>query len=604
MRNSVFVITLVLAMCPVLALGQTIHLTSSEVATTPVVLDQPNTTYILETDVIAQGSAFVIAYSATGSQLNLNGHTVTFGNTSGDYRYGILLASHNYRDDFWPDAPASAFGGQGAMYIQIFGGRVQQGAGGGSNCAAVSGPGFVEIRDNELEVTGIDCRPIYLAWSKGATVSNNTILDRSLWVSNRHQGRASIDIEGGDVNAAFLIEGNTITESPQWGIRVQRRTNEYSPTQPVVIRNNDISQNTVVTNGYGIGIHSGMTECYGNYVHPVNGRGIHLNTYSGMEVYNNIVEVREIGNSEYSYMYSHGINLELPSNAEVYDNTVTSIARHDSDTYYTHPLTGVTNSTYSAGQSLVINVAENSNCRVFNNHFIAIHEGGDQATNDHFADYASAFYIRRIPPNSDLELFGNTFESNSQLLGVSWDNAGDAILDLTHNLWVRNNTPAGAHQFVESFHTNREANSKYRIINPVFQGDVDFRHIQFTAGTGAFTIDQVWDCSIRVLASNEVGIPGAAVSAWNNQGQVVWESSTNSQGEVSVQLAEFTLDFNGSSYNTIEGGQYSIHVSYEGEMGSANLDLPDVRDLEILLGNVTIEGPGIPEMYEFNGDNK
>jgi hypothetical protein len=608
MRKSVFIATLVLAICPVLALGQTIHLTSADVATTPVVLDQPNTTYILDADITAPGSAIAISYAASGSRLDLNGHTVTFGTAGGDFRFGILLAAHNYRADFWPDVPASAFGGSGAQNVEIYGGRLQQGAGEGVNCSAISGSGIVTIRDMELQVSGVDCRPIYLPWSKGATVRDNTVEDNAIWVTNRHQGRASIDIEGGDVNGYFLVEGNIVRNSPQWGIRVQRRTNDYTPSQPVIIRNNDVSQNTVVTNGYGIGIHSGMTQCYGNYVHPVNGRGLHLNTYDGMDVHDNTVVVREIGNSEYEYMYSHGINLEECANADVYNNTVTAIARHDSDMFYTHPLTGATNATYSAAQALVIHVAPGSNCRVFDNHFMAFHEGGNQVSNDHFADYASAMYIRHIAGDSGLQIFGNTFESNSQLIGVSWDNSGDVELDMTDNTWIRDTTPADGHQFVESFHTNRAAGAVYNIINPVFQGDINFRRLARTSGTGAFTINEIHQGNVRVISGNNVGVPGAEVTVQDGNSQQVWQGYTNAQGEAAIPaLSNFSLVFNGSSESVTESGSYSVSATYQEdgeqpENSSGSLDLNNGPDLVIQLGTVTIEGPGIPVMKNLPSD--
>ena len=58
----------------------------------PYVLDQAGTTYVLQTDVTASGTAFVVL--AGGVSFNLNGHTVTYGNappptvTNGGFEQG------------------------------------------------------------------------------------------------------------------------------------------------------------------------------------------------------------------------------------------------------------------------------------------------------------------------------------------------------------------------------------------------------------------------------------------------------------------------------------------------------------------------------------
>jgi hypothetical protein len=60
--------------------GPTIHMTAAclAVAAQPYILDQANVTYILDTDVNADGSAFMMGNANV--TLDLNGHTVTYGN--------------------------------------------------------------------------------------------------------------------------------------------------------------------------------------------------------------------------------------------------------------------------------------------------------------------------------------------------------------------------------------------------------------------------------------------------------------------------------------------------------------------------------------------
>lgn len=63
--------------------SSTVDITSSwleQQGSAPYVLDQPNTTYVLETNVTTTGTAFVVL--APNITFNLNGYTVTYGNSS------------------------------------------------------------------------------------------------------------------------------------------------------------------------------------------------------------------------------------------------------------------------------------------------------------------------------------------------------------------------------------------------------------------------------------------------------------------------------------------------------------------------------------------
>jgi hypothetical protein len=100
----------------------------------PYVLNQPNTTYVLRSDIATPGTAFVVA--AAGVTLDLNGHTVTYGNATpvvvnnGGFEQGT---GRNVPGWNLAGAPAAAiapnadglFGNQALKFSSIKGGKAQ-----------------------------------------------------------------------------------------------------------------------------------------------------------------------------------------------------------------------------------------------------------------------------------------------------------------------------------------------------------------------------------------------------------------------------------------------------------------------------------------------
>ena len=62
-----------------------------ELAGPPYILDQPDTKYVLTRDITADGTAIDIL--AKGGVLDLDGHTVTFGDNSPEQVYGVRISS-------------------------------------------------------------------------------------------------------------------------------------------------------------------------------------------------------------------------------------------------------------------------------------------------------------------------------------------------------------------------------------------------------------------------------------------------------------------------------------------------------------------------------
>jgi hypothetical protein len=572
--NFLFISLIVLSLLSADSLKAQIFLGGNDLKNPPVILDQAGMTYVLTEDFTAPGTAFVIAGNGDNITLDLGGHTVVFGDSAGDYRYGILIAGVSYNSTIYPDIPSYVFTDGGANGTIIKNGTLKQGAAEGSNCVNIFGTGRVNITIENMELVtyGVDCRPIYFTYSNDLFIHDNVIYNHSKFVTNRHQGTAAIDLENareGDVQ----IYNNKIIDSPQWGIRITRNRN-YTAQGYYYVYNNDISMNTVVTNGYGIGAHADNMYVYGNNIHPINGRGIHM-TRNNIKVYDNTIDVFEKGNNEYPYLFAHGIKLEFCTNCEIYNNHVTSHGRHDDTTYYVNPLTGEKRLTYGHGQALNISLAANSNCYIHDNYFLGIHDGGNLVSANHWADYAAACYITELEANSGLRMENNTFESNSVLFYVYWDMPeGGGDVTLKNSTFIRNTQPAGNQGFIETFHANNANYSNIVFLDPVQQGNVDLSNYEVLGTAKDFDYSVAWSITVHVKSDLYSGIPNATVEIYDKDSKLVNTLKTDSKGDAVFELKEFTIFRIGGQMSRLDYSPYTVKVTY----GSASTQTTVVAD--------------------------
>ena len=594
MRRAVFALVFLLAGTST-GLAQTIYLEGGILDNTPIVLDQANATYVLMEDVTAVGSAFAMAGTADGATLDLNRHTVTWGTGSGDLRFGVVVCSNTHYVDRYPDIPPGAFGNGGAANVTIRNGAFVQGAGEGANCSAVYGRASAGTRVTEVDATiiGIDCRGVTFAYANNIEVDHCTITNESPWVTNRHQGRASIDFEeAGD--STIRIHHNTVVGGPQWGIRIRRGSaHEENPSTWYEIYNNDVSQNTVVTNGYAIGAQASQVRIYDNYLHPVNGRGIHV-TRRAIEIYGNTIDVFEMGNSEYIALEAHGIKLEGCTDAEVWDNDVTARARHDSDMIFVHPITGVERNVYAMGTALNLGLTTGSNFVIRDNTFRGIHEGGDQVDGtDHYNDYSAACFFRTLQPNSGLTMENNIFISNSELVGISWDVDGGGAVFRNTSL-ERDYSNADNHVFVETYWANSQDAGTFTFLNPSIGADLDLRNCGSRGNTGDYALTLDWTIDFVVQNADGAPIAGASVTVRDDDDQLVHQELTGADGLVQIDLREFRAYKVSGSPGTEELNPYQARAEFGEQQTSVTVVADSRQTVALVLDGLPSEYPGMP----------
>jgi len=230
----------------------------------PFALGKRGATYILTQDVVADGTAFVIA--APDVTLDLDGHTVVFGNDTAEQVSGILAKNKGK--------------------ATICNGHVVQGA----RCKAYSTAVESRWRPEPTEIFGIStdvhlpcAYPVkFLGKAAGVRIHHNLLASRVTEIESRHypgNDLLRLDIAGGDIE----VNDNILTQGCHVGIRLSGE----GPN--VEVYHNDIRHHQRYVNGYAL-----ACACPGLKVHhnrvTSTGRGAHL-TRDGIEFRDNYLDL-------------------------------------------------------------------------------------------------------------------------------------------------------------------------------------------------------------------------------------------------------------------------------------------------------------------------
>src|SRR5262249_27914561 len=188
-----------------------------------------------------------------------------------------------------------------AKNVTVLNGQIVQGDGHGR----ASSPLYFEaltgftVRNVFTYVTGLDTHNLNANWARDAFIAYSVFdgdVDR---ISNRMDIVAAIYLN--NFAGAAVVIGNRIGGVPHVGILVAGMPD----MQSVSILSNDIRQDAIVTDGYGI-IFAGVRnfEVAYNTIVPVSGRGILLDGWGRIDtengiIHDNYVEIFERPNLEY-----------------------------------------------------------------------------------------------------------------------------------------------------------------------------------------------------------------------------------------------------------------------------------------------------------------
>jgi len=279
-----------------------------ELAGPPYILEEPDGYYILTEDITTDGSAFVIA--ASGVTLDLDGHTVTFGENTVEQVYGVRFTNQ----------------GKGTLCN----GHLAQGRNSGDYSAAIASlehPEPVEVFGVSTDVHLKCAYPLHFTHASKARIHHNHLYSRVTELESRHYPGNTllrVVIYGGDIH----IHDNLLTEGCHWGISLREKS---TVIRNVEVDHNDICHHQQYVNGYAI------SPCQKADVHhnKINstGRGAHL-TRDGILFHDNYLVTQghmhlsdlpaRTRPFKHRYIELHGVKFEgsRVKNCKVYNNFV------------------------------------------------------------------------------------------------------------------------------------------------------------------------------------------------------------------------------------------------------------------------------------------
>lgn len=326
--------------------------------------------YYLNSDLSSTGIG--IAVLASNVDINLNGHTITYGTTANGSgasaigEYGIItcnsgnLNGENLDSSYGSNGYCMS-GGLSAKNVTVENGNIVQspnasqyydpnncpgsgvGSGSGGSCAhhhetvasdvvSMQYASGITIRHMTLTWQNVDSNGINIQYhlsGSGDTIECNTFNDRVTQINDRAYPMG-MEVIGGGVDGGSnpdTIQYNTMVGSPQMAIVDQE--------PGTAIQYNDIDQGYyqappftsflhAYSNDYAIGSYGcakGGSVAY-NYIHSVNGRGIgciYQADLNGMNIYGNYVSNQEMDtNAEYGPNgQTNGASWPNPSGCEI-----------------------------------------------------------------------------------------------------------------------------------------------------------------------------------------------------------------------------------------------------------------------------------------------
>ncbi|MBN1420384.1 MAG: right-handed parallel beta-helix repeat-containing protein [Planctomycetes bacterium] len=529
----------------------------------PGILDSPGTTYVLTQDVTSPGTAFII--KGNDITLDLGGRTVTYNAQPGDVRYGVVIPP-GYIDDYvretFPDVPAEGIGGADRFHLKN--GTIVQGAGGGKAAHGIHfrGGNGLEVEGVTVRVWGPDCDDIHMRYPAAAKIHHSTFYSDVTSVTNRHYpGTNVVGIwhPAGDLE----VYDNKVIGGAQWGIRVF--ADETNTEHKLHIYRNDVRHDTVVTNGYAIGVKAPNMEVYDNVVIPKNGPGIQVSS-TGCKIYRNRVEVREGPNAEYPVKWygAHGIKLEGARHCKVYENTVSSIADPG----------------FGPANALDMNVPRDSFNEVYNNTFRAVANIPDTDKN-----WATAVNLFALVNGSGTLVRDNLFESNNLLFRIDWD-GGSGVTFLRNTFRFTTGLRNPRTGYIWMGRADKLGIDNF-FVDCTFEGGAsahDF-HLLYTD----YAADQIrltFQSSLALLVRNPSGEPagGAQVRITRQDGSEVYSGMTDAGGRAEARLSWLTRTPLGESLT----GLHTVRVT--GAAGTSQFPFEPAdgpRSLLVTLGSNT-----------------
>jgi hypothetical protein len=483
-----------------------------------------------------------------------------------------------------PAAVQSAYGG--ASNIIIRNGALKQGKANGYGSA----PFFAQMADGMTVDTmttfdtGMDISTLDASDSTGPLlVQNSTFNEAGQNISDRMQDFGTIKDERPAGN--ITVQNNHIEGSPELGVMLD---NNAAGTT-LLVKGNDIRQNTMVVNAYAIGL-AGVQNFTidSNTIVPTNGRGIDIDGWSASPVQNgvvsnNYVRVQEAPDREYpNYTDNEARAFRIRNNVD-YEGAQHNI-QITGNTFIAVTGPGLYHAAYGARIDLVnpTGAMNNANIVFSNNTF----EGIVTTTDPNYS--ATGLLIDGLDPGINLVFQNNVLDSNDTSVGFGGnDNNGGPVADVL----LQGNTFSKDTSSVARPYTAVQAGywtvpvQDVRLIDNQFANGATWGINWIGEGTKDLEVGYTY--TAKVVDSNGAAISGATVVATASNGSTLFTETTGSDGLITAvpmvvtTYSQTTSD--PSQITTLTMPPCTIVISAGGKTKSLSLSLTGMTTQTVTL---------------------
>ncbi len=547
-----------------------------------VVTFTPTTTHPVELQV-------VVTPTTTPDTLDLDQATLT-----PSYDYGVVASGA------WGNLPGGGDFGLGYLNlgaavqaiwnsdrtsvtnVTIENGSIVQGQAAGYSSSPIFGEYVDAITLNNLQTrdSGVDTTSIDLNYMTGggATVTNSTFTQTGGNVTDRMAGPATIDLKQTSASP-ILIQGNTLTGCLQTGIGID------TSNGPIIINNNQISQNTVVPDAAGIGLVAVSNfQVTNNTITPTAGEGIAIDGYRAQGsnlgvIQNNTVTTKEVPNRELglktqarALRLRNDVDSEGPqTNIDISGNTfTTTIGPGMSNVGYTVWITYVNNN----------GAMNNANINLHNNTITLINNSSDPSYS------GSALLVDGMDPGINMTISNNILASNDTSLSIGGYNDAN-VNDLTFLSNTLSKSSSGATRTYRGISAGYDVTqiSSVQIIDAKLANGATSTIAW--SGSGTKDIEVGWLLNVTVQNADGSAASGAAVQIFNSGNSLVYAGVANANGVLSGIMVLSTMyqqtGTNSTQITTTNWGPFSVTATNGTKKGSASVSLTGDQSLTIVV---------------------
>lgn len=497
----------------------------------PYFLDQPEATYLLTNNIIANGTAINIMSSDI--TVDLGGNTIFYNNQAdaidsgaveGDFGHYGIIGTHGIRSKY------------GLRNCRIFNGIISQGSGNGGNgfqpiyqASGIDEIAGVTVIYYGSQLSGVNSAPL---------IHHSTFIDTGTEITNRHQG---IDaIQGAD-----SIYHNLIKRVRHRGISINDNAS---------IENNEIYIDSWATNSYGIFAYAKNNatiqnnKIFGTGYHAI-GIGAVSSGVRDIDVHNNFIHMQATApvdrSSEYGPQSSvngirvtwGGENLNFNNNILISNAIDSGLAR------------GVWFCPNDEQQNIVFqnNTIKAVANNLSSNKFGAIVISGEDSPNVNSVNFI----------NNDI--FSNFCNI---LLGEPYGYGNNTIFN--NNLFVKLGD-LDNYRTIQCGYWDKD-NSGNTFINSTFEGGASYEKILWSGTSGEREYTVKWSLYTSAPA-------GATIEIVNSLGNTLSVNTVNNQQFIKEDLAQYTHTAD-SLYNYTP---HTVHAFYNGDTQTVSILMDTIK---------------------------